>query len=67
MSGYAIGVANILLGVFLHLLLTGRIKRTEASREFWSSWRAQHPAFSEYGPPFLIAFGVVRIAFELLG
>jgi hypothetical protein len=64
---YAIGVVNILGGVFFHALVNGRFSRTEAGREFWSGWRAQHPAFTQYGPPFLVAFGALRIGFGLLG
>ncbi len=67
MWDYVIGVANILGGVFFHALINGQINRTEASLEFWSNWRARHPAFSKHGPPFLVAFGAVRIAFALLG
>ncbi len=66
MSDYVIGAANILGGVFCHALITGRIHRTDANLEFWSNWRDQHPAFSKHGPPFLIAFGSVRIAIGLL-
>ncbi len=66
MSDTVIGVANILGGVFFHALINGRIKRTEASLEFWSNWRAQHPAFSKHGPPFLVAFGALRIGFGLM-
>jgi len=67
MSDYVIGVANIVGGVFLHVLINGLIHRTESSLEFWSNWRGRHPAFSTYGPPFLVAFGTVRIALGLLG
>ncbi len=67
MWDYVIGVANILAGALSQALITGKFSRTEASREFWSNWRAQHPAFSKYGPPFLVAFGVLRIALALLG
>jgi len=67
MSDYVIGAANILGGVILHALITGKLSRTEAGREFWSNWRAQHPMFSGYGPPFLVAFGLFRLAFGLLG
>ncbi len=67
MSDYVIGVANILGGVFFHALINGQINRTEASLEFWSNWRARHPAFSGYGPAFLVAFGALRIAFGVLG
>ncbi len=67
MSDYVIGVANILVGVFFHALITGKINRSDESLEFWSNWRAQHPAFSKHGPPFLVAFGAVRIAYGLLG
>ncbi len=67
MSDYLIGLANILGGFFLHALISGRIRRTEASLEFWSTWRDRHPIFSNYGPPFLVAFGALRIAFGLLG
>jgi hypothetical protein len=67
MSDYVIGVANILGGLFFHALINGRISRGEAKLEFWSNWRAQHPAFSQYGPPFLVAFGALRIALGLLG
>ncbi len=66
MSDYVIGVANILGGLFLHALINGKIKRTEASLEYWSNWRAQHPIFSKYAPPFLIAFAAFRIVFGLL-
>ncbi len=66
MSDYVIGVANILGGVFFHALITGKINRTQESLEFWSKWRAKHPAFSKHGPPFLVAFGALRIAFGLL-
>jgi hypothetical protein len=67
MSDYVIGVANILGGMFFHALTTGKINRTKENLEFWSNWRARHPAFSKHGPPFLIAFGALRIAFGLLG
>lgn len=67
MSDYVIGAANILAGVFFHTLITGKISRTEADFEYWSTWRARYPAFSHYGPPFLIAFGAIRIAIGLLG
>jgi hypothetical protein len=67
MSDYVIGLANILGGVFFQALITGKISRTEANIEFWSDWRAQHPTFSKYGPPFLVAFGVIRIAIGLVG
>ncbi len=67
MSDYVIGVANILGGLFFHSLITGKINPTEASLEYWSSWRDRHPAFSKYGPPFLVAFGGLRIVLELLG
>jgi hypothetical protein len=67
MSHYLIGAANIAVGLFLHLLISGRIRRTEASLEYWSNWRARHPAFSGYGPAFLVAFGALRIAFGVLG
>ncbi len=67
MSDYVIGAANILGGVFLHSLIGGKLNPTEASREYWSSWRDQHPAFSKYGPSFLVAFGGIRIAVALLG
>lgn len=67
MSDYVIGAVNILGGVFFHVLITGKISRTETSLEYWTNWRAQHPAFSQYGPPFLVAFGVVRIAIGRLG
>ncbi len=66
-SDYVIGVANILGAVFLHALINGKFSRAEAGLEFWSKWRAQHPMFSQYGPPFLAAFGALRIAFGLLG
>ena len=62
MSDYVIGVANVLGGMFLHALTTGKFSRPEAGLEYWPSWRAQHPAISQYGPPFLIAFGSIRIA-----
>lgn len=67
MSDYVIGFANILGGVFFQALITGKINRTEANLEFWSDWRAQHPTFSKYGPPFLVAFGAIRIAIGLIG
>ncbi len=67
MWDYAIGVANILSGVFFHALINGKINRSEASLAFWSNWRSRYPIFSQYGPPFLIAFGVVRIALLALG
>jgi hypothetical protein len=67
MSDYVIGALNILGGVFFHGLINGKIKRTETSLEFWSNWRSQHPSFSKYGPPFLVAFGAVRIAIALMG
>ena len=67
MSDYLIGAANILGGMFFHALINGQISRTESSLEYWSNWRDQHPAFSQYGPPFLIAFGTIRIAVGLLG
>lgn len=67
MWDYVIGVANILGGLFLQALISGKLSRSEESLEYWSNWRAQHPAFSSYGPPFLMAFGVVRIAVGLLG
>jgi hypothetical protein len=67
MSDHVIGVANILGGVFFQALITGKFSRTEASLEFWSNWRTQHPAFSKYGPPFMVAFGALRIAIGLLG
>ncbi len=67
MSNYVIGAANILGAVFIHALLDGKFSRTEAGVEFWSNWREQHPAFSQYGPPFLAAFGALRIVFGLLG
>jgi len=66
MSEYVIGAANILGGLFLHSLTAGRLSRSEEAREYWSTWRARHPAFSQYGPPFLVAYGLVRIAFGLL-
>jgi len=67
MSDYVIGAANIVGGVFAHALIAGNISQTEEGREYWSNWRAQHPTFSKYGPSFLVAFGLVRIAFGLLG
>ncbi len=67
MSDYVIGLANILGGVFFQALITGKIGRTETSLEFWSDWRARHPTFSKYGPPFLVAFGAIRIAVGLIG
>jgi len=67
MSDYVIGAANILGGVFFHSLIHGKISRTEAGLEFWSNWRTQHPSFTAYGPPFLVAFGAIRIAIALLG
>jgi hypothetical protein len=67
MWDYMIGATNIVGGVFFHALINGRISQTEEGREYWSNWSAQHPAFSRYGPPFLVAFGIVRIAFGLLG
>lgn len=66
MSNYVIGALNILGGIFLHLLISGSFSRSEAALEYWSTWRAKHPAFSQYGPPFLIAFGAVRIGIGLL-
>lgn len=66
MSDYLIGAANIVGGVFCHALIHGKIHRTEASVEYYSNWRAQHPTFSKHGPPFLIAFGIIRIALGLL-
>ena len=62
MSDYVIGAANILSGLFFHLLITGKINPTEARREYWSNWRARHPAFTQYGPACLVALGAVRIA-----
>ncbi|MAG31127.1 MAG: hypothetical protein CL908_09590 [Deltaproteobacteria bacterium] len=67
MADYLIGAANILGGVFLQVLIHGKIRPTEASAAFWSTWRAEHPSFTRYGPPFLVAFGIVRIAIGLLG
>ncbi|MAG34006.1 MAG: hypothetical protein CL908_24265 [Deltaproteobacteria bacterium] len=67
MSEYVIGVANILGGLFFQALITGKFSRTEASLEYWSDWRTQHPAFCKYGPSFLVAFGAIRIAVGLLG
>ncbi len=67
MSDYVIGAVNVIAGVFFHALINGKVSRTEASLEFWSNWRAQHPAFSKYGPPFLVAYGAIRIALGLLG
>ena len=67
MSDYVIGAVNVMGGVFFHALITGRFSQTEASLEFWSNWRARRPAFSKYGPPFLVAFGAIRIALGLLG
>jgi hypothetical protein len=67
MSNYVIGAINILGGFFFHALINGKINPTEEKLEFWSNWRAQRPAFSKYGPPFLVAFGGLRIAFGLLG
>ena len=67
MSDYLIGAANILGGAFTYALINGKINPTEASAEFWSNWRAQHPMFSNHGPPFLVAFGALRIAFGLMG
>ena len=67
MSDYVIGVANILGGVFFHALITGKITPTKERLEFWSEWRVKHPAFSKHGPPFLVAFGALRIAFGLMG
>lgn len=66
MSDYAIGAVNILGGLFLHSLISGRISRSEEGVEYWSTWRARHPTFSQYGPPFLVAYGLVRTAFGLL-
>ncbi len=66
MSDYAIGLANIVGGVFCHALIYGKISRTEAGVDFWSDWRTRHPTFSQYGPPFLVAFGVFRIALGAL-
>ncbi len=66
-SDYVIGVANLLGAVFIHALINGKFSRAEAGLEFWSKWRAQHPMFTNYGPPFLAAFGALRIAFGLLG
>ncbi len=67
MSDYIIGAANIAGGLFVHTLISGKISRTETSLEFWSDWRARHPTFSKYGPPFLVAFGAVRIVLAPLG
>ncbi|MCP3985392.1 MAG: hypothetical protein GY723_13465 [bacterium] len=67
MSDYVIGAANILGGIFSHALIHGRFSRTEAGLEYWAAWRDRYPAFSNYGPPFLAAFGALRIAFGLLG
>ncbi len=67
MSDYVIGIANILVGLFCQALITGKLSRTESGSEYWSNWCGQHPSFSKYGPPFLVAFGVLRIAMGLLG
>jgi len=67
MWDYGVGAANIGVGLFLHALISGKIRRTDESLEYWSNWRAQHPAFSGYGPPFLVAFGALRIAFGVFG
>ena len=67
MSDYMIGAANILVGLFFQLLIGGRLSRAEAGVEYWNTWREQHPAFSKYGPPFLVAFGILRIAIASLG
>ncbi len=67
MSDYVIGAANILGGVFLQAMINGKIRRSAESVEFWSGWRTQHPMFSKYGPSFLVAFGVLRIASGMLG
>jgi hypothetical protein len=66
MTDFVVGAANILLGIFLHALITGRMSRTGAGLEYWSKWQAQHPIFSRYGPAFLVAFGLFRIGFGLL-
>ncbi|MBW2362399.1 MAG: hypothetical protein JRG84_15955 [Deltaproteobacteria bacterium] len=67
MSDYVVGVANVIGGVFCHALINGKINPSEANLEFWSNWRDRHPTFSNYGPPFFVAFGVLRIALGLLG
>lgn len=67
MWDYVIGLANILGGIFLHALINGQLRRSDASLEYWSNWRAQHPAFTKWGPPFFVAFGALRVAFGLLG
>jgi hypothetical protein len=67
MWDYVVGVTCILGGVYFYAVSTGKINRTEASVEYWSNLRAQQPTLIKYLPPFLVAFGVLRIAFELLG
>ena len=56
-----IGVINVAIGVFLHVLISGKLSRTDERRAYWSTWREQHPLFTRWGPAFLVAFGALRI------
>lgn len=63
---YVENVGFILGGILFHAVSTGKLSRTDANMEYWSDLRARHPLFMKYGPPFLVAVGVLRIGLQLL-
>ncbi|MBW2289692.1 MAG: hypothetical protein JRG80_12285 [Deltaproteobacteria bacterium] len=67
MWDYVVGVVCILSGVYVYAASIGRVNWSKASIEYWSNMRAQQPALIKYLPPFLVAFGVLRIVFGLTG
>jgi isocitrate dehydrogenase kinase/phosphatase len=62
---YFTGTICILTGVYLRLVPMRKFHETEASHEYWTNLRAQHPRLFRYGPPFLVVVGAIRIGAEL--
>jgi hypothetical protein len=62
MWDYIMAATFIFGGAFFYAVSTGRLNDSEANAEYWSKLREQQPILMRYGPPVLVAFGLIRLA-----